>query len=252
MLAALVACAGVLGAGFVGGPRKLAGADFADESELRDAFRVTFVEYWNSGGREFTPGLARVVDYWFRYHLIKAGIAAGLAVVLVALGVLLWRRFLRGGGSGAGVGGVVATALALLSLVLVAANVQGAMAPFASLFPMLTGAGGPAGTLGLVRELLGSAAAGPPALDAMVGEFARYHVVMAVEAGVLAVAFLGFGAALLAKFAKTADRRGRFVLGVHGGLGVVLSLAVVVVAVANTTNAADPEAGLLALFSGGW
>ncbi len=250
--AVLVACAVVLGVGFVVGPRALVGGGFADEEALREGFRAAFVEYWGAGGSEFTPDLAAVVDYWFRYHSVKAVFAAGLVIALVALGVLLWKGFLRVGGGVRAMGGVGATAGGLVSLVLVIANVQGAVAPFASLFPMLTGEGGPNDTLDQVREQLSTGGPSTPALETMVGGFARYHVAMAMEAGVLAVAFLGLSVVLWMRFAKTAERRTKHVLGAYGALATLLMLGVIVVAVANTTNAADPEAGLLALFSGGW
>src|SRR6185295_15066159 len=105
--------------------------------------------------------LERVVDYWFRYHVAKAVIATILLIVLVALGVLLWKAFLRAGGLGAGrrvalaSAGVLVTMLAVFSLAMVMANIQGAVAPFASLLPMLTDGptdGELAGTLDQVTQ----------------------------------------------------------------------------------------------------
>jgi hypothetical protein len=70
----------------------------------------------------------------------KAVIAA---ILLIVLGVLLWKAFLSAAGLGAGKrsalasAGVLVMMPALFSLVVVMANVQGAAAPFASLLPML-------------------------------------------------------------------------------------------------------------------
>ncbi|MFD0362788.1 hypothetical protein ACFQZZ_15195 [Nocardia sp. GCM10030253] len=269
-VAMLAALAVALVAAFVVAPRTLAASSSSsgsvDERNLREALRAAFVEYWSSGDRDFSPGLARVVDYWFRYHVAKAVIAAILLIVLVALGVLLWKAFLGAGGLGvrrraALASAVLVTMLALFSLVMVMANVQGAVAPFASLFPMLTvGAtdGELADTLDQVRQRLAdSLSAGgqtPPALEVMISDFSRYHVAMAVVAAIVAVVLIGMSVVLWKRFARTesSDRRTRRVLGSFGVLAALLSLAVIVVVVANTTTAADPAPALLAFFDGGW
>ncbi|MFC9995932.1 hypothetical protein [Nocardia sp. NPDC127526] len=266
-VAALAALAAVLAAAFVLAPRALAasgpGDGFADEEDIRASFRAAFVEYWGSGSAEFPSGLARVVDFWFHYHVVKAVIAALLLIALAWLGVLLWKAFLSAGGVGAGrkavlgAGGVVATVLALFSVVLVMANIQGAVAPFASLLPMLTDGTADAelaATLDQVRQGLAESADGPtaPALDVMISDFARYHVVMAVIAAVVAVVLIGLSVLSWIGVARSSDPRTRRVLGSFGALSAVLSLAAIVVAVANTTTAADSAPALAALFEGGW
>lgn len=251
------------------GPLAAIGSDagFADKHNFTEAVREEFVKYWSSGDRDFSPGLARVVDYWFRFHVAKAVIAAILLIVLVTLGVPLWKAFLRAGGLRArvrvalGSAGVLVTMLALLSLVTVMANIQGAVAPFASLLPMLIGGetnGGLTDTLDQVRQRLAdSPNAGdqtPPALDAMVGGFTRYHVAMAVIAAIVAVVLLGVTGVLWRRFARTAssDRRTRRVLAAFGLLVALLSLATIVLAVVNATTAGNSAPALLALFNGGW
>ncbi|MFE9575643.1 hypothetical protein ACFYO1_04610 [Nocardia sp. NPDC006044] len=253
---------------FVVAPRLLAGrgpgGGFADEGDLRAALRVAFVEYWGAGARDFPPSLARVVDYWFRYHVAKAVIATILLVVLVALGIRLWRAFLRSAGPGAGrrvalgSAGGLATALALGSLVLVMANVQGAVAPFASLLPMLTtgpadGALSPA--LEQIRQQLADAGGRPsPILDVMIGDFARYHTAMAVIATIVAITLLALSVVSWRKFSRTesADQRPRRLFASLGTLATALTLATLVVAVANTGTAANPTPALAAFFAGGW
>ncbi|WP_329072044.1 hypothetical protein [Streptomyces sp. NBC_01429] len=271
-LAVLVALAVALVAAFFVAPGRLAssgtGSGLVDEHHLGKAFRAAFVGYWSSGDRGFSPDLESVVDYWFRYHVAKAVIAALLLTVLVALGVLLWKAFLRAGGLGAGrraalaAGGIFAAMLGLLSSVVVMANIQGATAPFASLFPMLvvrTADGELADTLDQVRQRLAepqsAGARTPPALTVMISDFSRYHVVLAVLAAIAAVVLIGLSVLLWKRFARTgagSDRRTRRVVGSFGVLSALLSLALIVVAVANTTSAADPAPALLSLFEGGW
>lgn len=266
-LGMLVALAAALVAAFVVAPGTLAEGGFADERDLAGAFREAFVGYWSSGDRDFAPGMARIVDYWFRYHVAKGAIATALLIVLVALGVLLWRAFLRADGPGAGhraalaSGGVLATMLALFSLAAVMANVQGAVAPFAALLPMLpvgTTGGALAGTLDQIRQRLADTlnAGGrtPPPLAVMISDFSRYHVALAVVGAIVAIVLAGASVVFWRKRAGTgsSDRRARRLLSSFGVLSALSSLAVTVVVVANVGTAADPAPALLAFFEGGW
>jgi hypothetical protein len=262
--------AGLVVAFVVAPPRLAAGdaaGDLADQDHLAAALRTGVVEYWRSSDRNYPPALQRVVDYWLRFHLIKGGIAALLLIVLIALAVLLWRTFLRTDGLRVGSRAALVSAgtavplLALFALAAVMANIQGAMAPFASLFPMLmdgTPDAGLAATLAQARQqLAGSHRAGgytPPALDAMVSDFAWYHAAMAFVAAIVAVALLGLSVVFWRSFARvgSTDRRTRRVLGSFGALSALSSLIVLVVFVANTGTAMDPAPALLGLFNGGF
>ena len=63
-----------LAVAFVGAPPRLAGGgDLAEQDHLAATFRTSLVEYWRSGDRNYPPALQRVVDYWFRFHLVKGG-----------------------------------------------------------------------------------------------------------------------------------------------------------------------------------
>jgi hypothetical protein len=269
-LAGLGSAAVALAVSFVVAPGMLAsrsGDGFADERILVESLREGFIGYWRSGDRDFSSNLQKVVDYWSRYHVVKAVIAAILLFVLSALGLLIWKAFLRAGGLGAGrraalaVTGALVTMLALLSLVTVMANVQGAIAPFSSLLPMLevNATGGELGdTLDQVRQRLadstGTGERTPPALEVMISDFSRYHEALAVVAVFVAVGFIGMSFMLWRRFAKTAasERRTRRVYGSFGLLTTMLSLAVMVLVVANVTTAAEPQPALLAFFNGGW
>lgn len=254
---------------FVPGPlaASLSSDGFGDQRHLIDSLSESFVGYWSSGDRNFSPGLERVVDYWLRYHVVKAVIAATLLAVLTTLGVLLWKAFLRADGLGAGrraalaTAGVIVTALALFSLVAVMANIQGATAPFSSVLSMLpthSSHGELADTLDQVRQHLADHPnAGdrtPPAIEMMVRDFSLYHVVIAVAAPMVAVVLIAMSVLSWRRFARTgaSDKRTRRVFRSFGLLWAVLSLVFIVVAVANASVAADPAPALLAFFKGGW
>lgn len=248
--AALVTVAAALVAAFVLAPARLAASpstDFADGPALADGVRAAFVDHWRSGDRDLSPRLRAIVDYWFRYHLVKAVVAAALLCVFVALAALLWRTVVRTRGRRAvpATGGVLATGLAVFSLVVTMANVQGAVAPFASLLPMLVD--GPAdGDLAAVLEQVRSSDP-QPTRDLMVDDFVRYHAAMAVIATVVAVSLLFLGVMLWRRLRATAwSARSSAVF-----CGVV-AVAMAVVAVANATTAADPMPAFQSFLDGGW
>jgi len=270
-LARLVALAVALAVAFVVAPRALAASSWGDrlveKRNLIQAVRGAFVEYWVSGNRGFPPGLERVVDYWFRYHIAKAVIAAILLVVLSALGILLSKAFLKAARLGLGRRVVLASAgvfvwlQALFSLLIVMANVQGAIAPLASLLPMLAVSpmdGELASVLDQVKQRLADfPSAGnqnPPALEVMVSEFSLFHEALAVLAAIVGVIFVGMSVMLWKRFARTgsSDGRTRRLLGSLGVLSGLFLLVVIVLAMANATTAADPAPALLAFFQGGW
>lgn len=267
----LVALAAALVPAFVLAPRGWAAlmsdGGFTDERALGESLPGPFVDYWNSGDRAFPPDLARLVDQWFHYHVAKAVIAALLLIVLVALGLRLWKTFLRAGGVGAGSraalasAGVLVTVLALVSLAALMANIQGATAPFSALLPMLpldAPEGELAHALGQIEQGL---AANPnpsdrtsPALQEMIGDFSRYHAVIAVAAAIVGAVLVWTSVVLWKRFAATgaSDRRTRRVLGSYGVLSALLSPAVIIVAVANTLTTVDSAPALLGFFEGGW
>lgn len=270
-LATLVALVAGLAAAFVVASPRLAGSgpagDLADRGHLVAAFRTALVTYWRSGDRNYPPALQRVVDYWLRFHLVKVGIAALLLVVLVALAVLLWRTFLRAGRLGMGSRAALVSAgtavplVALFALAVLMANIQGAVAPFASLLPLLMGGAPDAGLAGPLaqarRQLAGSHRTSgytPPALDAMVSDFARYHAAEPLIAAVVVVALLSLSVMFWCSFARagSTDPRTRRVLGWFGIFSALSSLIVAVVVVANTGTAMDPAPALLGLFNGGF
>ncbi|WP_222869791.1 hypothetical protein [Actinomadura decatromicini] len=214
-----------------------------------------------------TPGLDRVVDYWFRFHLVKGAISALMLGVLIALGIIVWKAFVRADALGAGKraalvsAGVVVSLGAVFSLAALMANVQGLVAPLSSLMPMLMSGGkaDPAltSTLGQVRgQLAASPGAGghSPALDLLIDDFARYHAAMAVTAATVLAVFIALSVALWRRFARTdrSGRRARRVLASFGALTVLLSLALIVVTVANTYTAGHSAPALQAFFNGSW
>jgi hypothetical protein len=137
----------------------------------------------------------------------------------------------------------------VLATVTVMANIRGMVAPFGSLFPMLLERPAtPALTGALTRAGQQLTAGGrfSPALQAMVDEYVRYHAAMAVVAAVLTVILAALATMSWHRFAK---RQHRAVVPV---LWSLLTLAPVVLVIANVSSVADPVPGLLGLVQGGW
>jgi hypothetical protein len=238
-MATLVALALSLSVAFVFVPRLFANG-------IADKLSPAFVEYWTSGDRELPLTLAALVDDWFAFHVVKASIAAILLVVLIALSRQHWKTFLHNGGRAFALASVVVTGLTLFAFVALLANIQGAAAPFASLLPVLT-----SDTIGQVDLALTAGGPTPAGFGVMSDDFAVYHAAMAVLAVIAAAAFIGASVMLWRKFARADSRPKRLFAGL-GVTSTLVALAMIVVAVANTSNAIDPEPGLRAFFEGGW
>jgi hypothetical protein len=239
---------------------------FVHQRNIIKAAGDAFVGYWGSGRRDLTPGMQRMVDYWFRFHVVKAGLAAILLIALVVLGRQIWTAYVKGDSLGAGAraglvsAGVLVLALGLLSLVLVVANVQGAIAPFTSvetLVPVNARHGQLAVTLDDVRRNLSdSQHAGQPTrppLATMISDNARYHRTLVVISAILATASIGICVVLWKRIAGLgpADRCAKRTLRWFGALSIAFSLVAVVLFLANMSNAAHPAEGLAGFFGGG-
>lgn len=257
----LAALAAALIVAFVLAPGPLAAtrstADLKSNRSIIAGFRGAFITYWSSGHRAFDPGMQRVVDYWFRYHVAKMVLAAAVLAVLIPLGVAIWRAFLRDRGlraAGLATGGVLTTGVAVVALAAVMANIHGMAAPFGSLLPMLFDGpitGSLASTLAQVRQ---QEAAGhhPPALDAINSDYVRFHAVMAVEGTIVVVVLLALTVLLWRRFGRSSERRARRLLFSYAVFTPLLALTLAVVVVANATTAAHPQAGLEGFIAGGW
>ena len=188
-------------------------------------------------------------------------LSKALLVVLIVLGVLSWRAFLRVGGLRAAalaLSGVLATTLAVVSLAAVMANIHGMAAPFGSLLPMLFGnpsatVGSLPDTLAQIRQQLADGQ-NSPALGPILDDYVKFHAVMAVEGTIVVIVFVVVSVLLWRGFKRTdrAERRSRRLLAAYGVFIPLLALVLAVIVVANATTAAHPLPGLESFFAGGW
>lgn len=192
---AVVVAIAALGAAFVWLPALLVGGATTSRSALHRSTADAVAVYWHAGRASWTDELRDLVGRWRSYHFVKA-VIAGAAVVVLARAAARGRRRAPAGSRPMlnAVGTTATAASALVAVLLLMANVQGALAPFASLLsvlPTTTANRSFAPTLGEIRDALGQRAisgrAGPPPLERMIDAFVGYHAVLAALAGALAV-----------------------------------------------------------------
>ena len=188
------------------------GGGYAEVAALRAEVGSGLADFWALGSGALPPRLDAIVEFWRTFHVAKAVLAGGLFVVLVMLASRLprWWAALAGGA-------------AFVDLLVVIANVQGALAPLTSVLTFLE-PGSPATSP--LRAAISSGSSSP-ALTALVDDFVRFHWVVAALT-------LGIGMALVI----TVLRRPRS--GHVRVVGVVAAAAFGILAAANVSTALDP------------
>jgi hypothetical protein len=193
----------------------------------------------------------------------KAVIAALLLGVLVTLALLLWKTYSHASLAAPGKAAIVAAwsiaaTLALSSAAVVAANIQGAVAPFSSLMSMLPAAKPDApftATLHEVKQGLThySSANSRAPLNEMVDDFTLYHATLVAVATILALVLIAVSVSAWRRFGRVkGDRMARRAYAAFAIASVAASLLVIVIAVADLTTVANPAPALLAAFQGSW
>ncbi|MFB7457994.1 tat (twin-arginine translocation) pathway signal sequence [Streptomyces sp. NPDC056188] len=257
----LSALAGAVLVAFFLAPNALARSSVST-ANVSDSFRRGFVAYWSSGSEDFPSQLSTTVAFWFRFHLVKAGVSALLLAVAVALAVVLSRHLRQSAGGrtsrfALALFRAFAGVLGLFALVALLANLQGAAAPFASLMPMLTTGsadGELTATLDQVQQQIALYPEGrhSPALAVMISDFALYHAVLAAMAAAVALAMAGGSVVLWRRLRTSSDARSRRATKLGGTASAILAAVVLVIAYANTTTAAHSPQALADFFAGGW
>lgn len=253
-----------LAAAFVLLPRPLvlvlSGRTYGDEQHLTADVSAAFVNYWHTGRRTLTPELLQLVDCWRWFHIVKAVTAIGLLVVLLVLATRLWKTYAGTGTPGrawsSATGGVVLTVLSVLAFALALANVQGTFAPFASLMSMLpvnAAHGELEAMFGQLRHELAHYPSGSSgALELFVRELALYHAVVAVISWFVSVVLIVFTVASWRTYGGTAktNQRVRRLFRSLGIASMLMSALIAVLALANTSTAADSPTALLNVYRG--
>ena len=261
----------MLGIAFVFAPAYLAGGHYGgygDNTRLVQSMRNAFIDYSGSGSAVLPDSLRTVVDYWARYHVAKAVIAALALLVLCSACRRLWvsyqgrssqGRLAEGRGRTVGyvVAGVAASLGTVSAAALLMANIQGAIAPLSSAVSLLPAQrdSSLAGAIDAVRHGIATPGASPVA-DHLVADFARYHVVVAVLSAVF-VAILGVLAVRLWRGRRAASNGigalsySTLPATATAAATLTVAAAVLVLCVANISSALEPARALSLFFAGG-
>lgn len=255
--------AAVLGVSVVVLPFRLAaigpGRGYPSAAALGDAVTSGFVRFWSAGTGELPADLAEAVDFWARFHVVKAVLAAALLAVLVALGPRVLARWSRAQSIPqrllAALVVLVHVSVAVLALLVVVANLQGAVAPLSSVLGLMAVTGSDPELAATTAEVRHALATGQrtPALDALIADFTTYHVVMAWLGGVVTIGLVVTAVLLWRRRARRprTERRLRRLVLALAGAALVLAGFFGIVTAANVGTAARPAPALLGFFQGG-
>lgn len=234
-------------------------SDISDRLELEQAVDRGFTHFWKNDGER--SALREAIRFWSTYHLLKLLFAALIVAVAVSLSARLFDRAKGAGSQTMASLWSVATAFAgatgaFFSL-LVLANLQGLVAPIASLLPTLVASPDPesARVVNDAQRLLpvSDAARSTRPLHVLIHDFTRFHVVLAIGAAVLAVGLLltSLAAWRRARRTMTSERRIRSMYRWLAASSGTAALALGLLAVVNSATAAAPLKPLAALLAGG-
>jgi len=216
------------------------------------------VQLWATGDGRLGE-LSATADFWARFHVVKAALSTGLLVVLCVLLAGVWRASTdaasRGRRWGLALLGLGASGLAMVSLLVVVANLQGAVVPLSSVLGVLSFAdpGGPLEPVVEQARQVVASGASTPAAEVLRADFVRYHAVMAVLGTAVTLVLIGGAVVLWHRRTRTA-RAQRSWRRVHaaGGTGLLLLAgAFALVIAANISTALHPSAPLLGFLAGG-
>lgn len=233
--------------GFVSLPSRIVGGATVDPGRLTRSASSAVTGYWIADTRSFTTDLDQLVADWRWYHAVKAVMAVIVAASAIRFVVLQRRRATvavhhrRIGGR---ISTAAMTAVAGVAVLLAMANIQGTFSPFASLLSLLpagSDGGSFATTSAQIEQALAQGGSRPPAVDAMLADFGRYHAVLAAMAVLVCI---GLVALALGAFRRRSTGRLWPLVG-YGAPCAVLA----VIALANVTNALHPADGLHAFFA---
>lgn len=162
---------------------------------LSDTVSEGFARWMSSGVAVPGAPLADAVTFWAVFHVTKAILAIALLYALAIVARRVWMRVTDAHARTARVAwitaGVLGAWLPVLALLIVVANIQGAVAPLSSVMSFLPIGATP--EVDRVRSELSAGAYGP-VTGALIADFRAYHAALVA---CLAVVIVGLGASIV-------------------------------------------------------
>lgn len=171
-------------------------------ARLPDTVSAGFTRWMSSATSAPAAPLSDAVTFWAVFHVAKVVLAIALLSALVIVGRRVWGRATsaetRTARAGWTAAGVLGAGLPVLALLVVLANIQGAVAPLSSVMSFL-----PVGTSPAAAQVRAELATGDygPVTITLIADFRLYHAALV---GCLAVVLAGLGAAIVVMLVRRA------------------------------------------------
>lgn len=223
-------------------------------SSLPETVSTGFDQWIAAGSAAPSAVLTDAATFWAIFHVTKAVLASALLWALIVVGYRIWVRAARSETRAEHrawtIVGVLGAWLPVLVLLVVLANIQGAVAPLSSVMSFLPIRATTA--IGLVRTELASGTYGP-ATSTLLGDFRMYHAVLAGSLLIVATALLATITLMLIRRARLPgnDRFARRVLACGAVALTLLTAALGLLLLANLSTVADTATALAGFFNNG-
>lgn len=231
------------------------GPDALTTGTLAETLDGAFSQWWSTGETNLTPDMQSIVSFWEVFHVGKLVISAGLLTVLLLAGARLLQAYSgserRGRRAGIAIIGALGAFWVALLLLVVLANIQGAMSPLSSVMGLLP-MGVPSEAVLEVRTHFANGTT-TPILGILIEDFRNYHAVMVGCSAIAAIAVAGAAIVVWIRRAQVSREnvRLRRVSAILGAALTPLFLFLILILLLNMSTVDDTARALAAFFAGG-
>lgn len=221
---------------------------------LAETLGAAFSQWWSGAAAPLTTDMRAVVSFWGMFHVTKAVVALALLIGLLLTGHQVWRAYARVNAPAARAAialvGIAGAPIAAFVLLIVMANIQGALAPLSSVMGLLP-MDGSVPEVAQVREQF-AAGTISPVLETLIGDFRVYHLALVVIAAVAAVIVVTADVVLWTRWSRMPrqDVRLRRVTATIAAVLPTFAVLLLFIMVVNLSTVADTAPALAAFFGG--
>ena len=221
---------------------------------LAETLGAAFSQWWSEAAAPLTTDMRAVVSFWGMFHVTKAVVALALLIGLLLTGHQVWRAYARVNARAARAAialvGIVVAPIAAFVLLIVMANIQGALAPLSSVMGLLP-MDGSVPEVAQVREQF-AAGTISPVLETLIGDFRAYHLALVVIAAAAAVIVVAADMVLWIRWSRMPrqDVRLRRVTATIAAVLPTFAVLLLFIMVVNLSTVAATAPALAAFFGG--
>jgi len=221
---------------------------------LAETLGAAFSQWWSGAAAPLTTDMRAVVSFWGMFHVTKAVVALALLIGLLLTGHQVWRAYAPVNAPAARAAialvGIAGAPIAAFVLLIVMANIQGALAPLSSVMGLLP-MDGSVPEVAQVREQF-AAGTISPVLETLIGDFRAYHLALVVIAAVAAVIVMTADVVLWTRWSRMPrqDVRLRRVTATIAAVMPTFAVLLLFIMVVNLSTVAATAPALAAFFGG--